>query len=367
MTDTPRTQNVTQIVTQIVAQADGAARFLIGVDGGGTGTRVRLADLQGRLLGQGDAGPSALGQGAEQAWRHIQQALQAAAQQAGLAALAPRDCAIGLGLSGASVPTQAADFLAQQPGYALLALDGDGFTTVLGAHAGQPGAVVAAGTGSVGGVLRRDGSRGSVGGWGWIGGDEGSGAWLGLKAVRHACQAMDGRVPVSSLARAVWAVAGARTEAMLAWGAAAGQHAYASLAPLVFDCADSSDPVAAGFVAEAVGELEKLAQSLDPEGSLPLALCGSIALRLAPDFSTNLRARCVSPLGDSADGGLHLVRNALQQNVRPQADDLRRLPFGLQAEGPALATEVLPDSCARTQPPEGIKKTRGGPSFSCES
>jgi glucosamine kinase len=298
--------------THFLARPDGVARFLIGVDGGGTGTRVKLADLQGNVLGLGDAGPSALGQGAEQAWRHIQQAVEAAAAQAGLANLAPGDCAIGLGLSGAGVPSQAAEFLARQPGYALLALDNDGFTTVLGAHAGQPGAVVASGTGSVGEVLRRDGSRGVAGGWGWIAGDEGSGAWLGLKAMRHACQAMDGRVPVSSLAQAVWAVAGSTSEAMLAWGALAGQHAYASLAPLVFDCVNS-DAVAAGFVAEAVFELEKLARALDPDASLPLALCGSVALRLAPDFSAALRARCVPPRGDSADGGLHLVRGALQR------------------------------------------------------
>ncbi|MCV2353314.1 ATPase [Paucibacter sp. B2R-40] len=298
--------------THILVQPDSAARFLIGVDGGGTGTRVRLTDLQGRVLGQGDAGPSALGQGAEQAWLHIQQAVAVAAAQAGLVNLAPADCAIGLGLSGAGVPTQAAEFLARQPGYAALALDNDGFTTVLGAHAGQPGAVVASGTGSVGEVLRRDGSRGLAGGWGWIAGDEGSGAWLGLKAMRHACQALDGRVPVGPLAQAIWAVAGSHTEAMLAWGAVAGQHAYASLAPLVFDCA-GSDPVAAGFVAEAVLELEKLAHALDPDASLPLALCGSVALRLAPDFSAALRARCVPPQGDSADGGVHLVRGALQQ------------------------------------------------------
>ncbi len=299
--------------THFVVQAGSAPRYLIGVDGGGTGTRVKLADLQGHILGLGDAGPSALGQGAEQAWRHIQQAVAAAAAQAGLANLAPSDCAIGLGLSGAGVPTQATEFLARQPGYAAVALDNDGFTTVLGAHAGQPGAVVAAGTGSVGEVLRRDGSRGLASGWGWIAGDEGSGAWLGLKAVRHACQAMDGRVPAGSLAQAVWAVAGSNTEAMLAWGALAGQHAYASLAPLVFDCV-GSDPIAAGFVAEAVFELEKLAHALDHEASLPMALCGSIAVRLAPEFSAALRARCVPPQGDSADGGVHLVRGALQQN-----------------------------------------------------
>ncbi len=298
--------------TRILGQASGAVQYLLGVDGGGTGTRVRLADAHGALLGHGEAGPSALGQGAEQAWRHIQQAAQAAAAQAGLPALNPADCAIGLGLSGAGVVEQVEAFLALQPGYALLALDNDGFTTLLGAHGGQPGLVVAAGTGSVGEGLRRDGSRAYSSGWGWICGDEGSGAWLGLRAMRHAQKALDGRAEVSPLARAVWDVAGHDRTQILAWCAAAGQHGYASLARLVFDAAPQ-DPVAAGFVAEAVAELECLALALDPSAELPLALCGSIAQRLAADFSGTIRARCVSPQGDSAEGALHLVRIALQR------------------------------------------------------
>src|SRR5438128_973842 len=35
------------------------ARFYIGVDGGGTNCRARIEDAQGRLLGQGAAGPAA--------------------------------------------------------------------------------------------------------------------------------------------------------------------------------------------------------------------------------------------------------------------------------------------------------------------
>lgn len=294
-------------------QALARLRLLIGVDGGGTGTRVRLADREGRVLAQGEAGPSALGQGSEQAWRHIQQAVLMAVQRAGIADFDPAHSAIGLGLSGASVPAQSQSFLAQQPGYAVLALDGDGWTTLLGAHGGQPGAVIAAGTGTVGEALHRDGSRVCISGWGWIVGDEGSGAWLGLKAMRHAQQVLDGRAAVSALARAVWAVAGADRESILAWNAAAGQQGYASLAPLVFASAAEADPVAQRFVDEAVLELERQAQALDPEAQLPLALSGSIALRLAPQFSPTLRARCVPPLGDSADGALHLVRHALNR------------------------------------------------------
>ena len=289
-----------------------APRYVIGVDGGGTGTRVRLADAQGRLLGQGEAGPSALGQGAEQAWRHIGQAVAAAAAQAGLDRLDPAQCAIGLGLSGVSIQAQAGKFLETQPGYALLALDSDGWTTVLGAHGGQPGLVIAAGTGAIGEALRRDGTRAVSSGWGWIGGDEGSGCWLGLKAIAHVQQTLDGRATEGALARAVMAVVGSERVSILAWKAAAGQAGFASLAPLVFESA-AADPLAARFVAEAAAELEKLAAALDPAGELPLALSGSIARRLEGQLAPALRARSVPVRGDSAAGGLLLARRALDE------------------------------------------------------
>lgn len=289
-----------------------AVRFLIGVDGGGTGTRLRLCTRDGELLGQGESGPSALGQGVAQAWAHVQQALQAACQQAGIANLDLSECAIGLGLSGAGRAEAVAEFQATQPGYALVEVRNDGYTTVLGAHGGQPGAVIASGTGSVGEALRHDGSQVCVGGWGWVIGDEGSGAWLGQRAMRHAHQALDGRANAGTLARAVWTVAGEDRGSLLAWCASAGQHGYAGLAPLVFEHA-GSDPVAQQFLDEAVAELEKLAVALDPAAELPLALSGSIALRLAPRFSPALRQRCVPPQGDSAAGAVLMIRRSLSE------------------------------------------------------
>src|SRR5258706_3828659 len=74
---------------------------------------------------------------------------------------------------------------------------------LLGAHGGQPGAMVAAGTGSVGAALDADGKRVRVGGWGFAVGDEGSGAWLGLAAMRVAQRAVDAMAPLGALARAV--------------------------------------------------------------------------------------------------------------------------------------------------------------------
>jgi len=52
--------------------------FLIGVDGGGTKTHVRITDKKGVEIAQGTAGPSALMHGIEKAWEAIQTAVDAA-------------------------------------------------------------------------------------------------------------------------------------------------------------------------------------------------------------------------------------------------------------------------------------------------
>ena len=77
--------------------------YLIGVDGGGTGTRVAVAQTEGSVLAQGQAGPSALGQGIEPAWQHIRQAINAAFASIGRVTPAWSVCAMGAGLPPASM------------------------------------------------------------------------------------------------------------------------------------------------------------------------------------------------------------------------------------------------------------------------
>ena len=52
--------------------------YLVGVDGGGSRTRARLASVDGRLLGFGTAGSSSLSQGAPAAWAAVEAAIDAA-------------------------------------------------------------------------------------------------------------------------------------------------------------------------------------------------------------------------------------------------------------------------------------------------
>ena len=300
--------------------------FLIGVDGGGSGTRACLAHLPHQAsgvpvhLGAGMAGPSGLSLGIANAWTAVEQAIAAAFADAGLA-VAPR-AAIGLGLGLAGVHNRqwAAQFTAADPGYASLALASDGHTTVLGAHDGAAGAIIALGTGSVGEVRLADGRHLEVGGWGFPSGDEAGGAWIGLHAINHMQQSCDGRRPADAFADAVAQACGvapgrrdpAAREILQQWLAGASQTRYAQLAPVVLQHAASNH--AALAILQAAGtQVARLAHALDADGTLPIALCGGLAAPLRPYLPPALMARVVRARGDSAAGALRLIRQHLNQ------------------------------------------------------
>ncbi|WP_342120326.1 BadF/BadG/BcrA/BcrD ATPase family protein [Pseudoduganella sp. OTU4001] len=286
--------------------------FLIGVDGGGSGTRVRLARADGQLLGEGQAGPSGLLHGIKNAWAAVEEAIGRAFEAAGLAPAPRAVIAVGLGLAGVHNKQWAANFVAANPGYAAVALETDAFTTVLGAHEGQPGAIIALGTGSVGEILHADGTRHEVGGWGFPAGDEASGAWIGLKAINHIQQVLDARMPGSAFADAVIEACGGNRDRIQVWLANASQTNYAQLARLVLQHA-GSNAVAHGILSEAGQQVALIAHGLDPSGTLPIALCGGLGEPMRAYLPPALLQRIVPPKGDSAAGGLRLIQQHLKE------------------------------------------------------
>lgn len=312
--------------------------FLIGVDGGGSGTRARLAHRDGRELGQGASGPSALSLGASSAWTAVEAAIADAFASAGLAPAPRATIGLGLGLAGVHHPQWAAQFIAADPGYGQLALVSDGHTTVLGAHQGQAGAIIALGTGSVGEVRLADGRHVEVGGWGFPSGDEAGGAWIGLHAVNHLQQSLDGRVPASAFSHALALACGAGNAADITshtdsagdtsspdntvraqvqhWLAQANQTRYAQLAPVVLQHAPSNQ-AAHAIVLAAGQQVQRIADALDASGALPLALCGGLAAPLRPYLPATLLSRITAPHGDSAAGALYLIREHCRAKPLP--------------------------------------------------
>jgi glucosamine kinase len=306
--------------------------YLIGIDGGGTGTSARVAPVASpqQPIGVGQAGPSALRQGVASAWTQLEVAIRAAFVDANIPQPAWQRCALGAGLSGVGHLPLREEFLARNPGFAHIALDTDGFVTLLGAHGGAPGAIVAFGTGSVGEVLRADGSRDVVSGWGFPVGDEGSGAWMGLRAMQVAQAAMDRRAPAGALAHGVCAVvcensgnnrAAIQTWCIEAWRSGAAQFAYAQLAPIVFDCA-AHDAAADNILRDASAALEDAARALDPDARLPLTIAGSIGLRLIERLDAKTRSRIVPAKADAATGALSFIAQSLPQRRQQKSEQI---------------------------------------------
>src|SRR5260370_34689005 len=76
------------------------AQFYMGVDGGGTSCRARIEDAEGRLLGQGSAGPATTRIGADRAMQAVRAASMAGAIDAGLPPGALADTSAAVGVAG---------------------------------------------------------------------------------------------------------------------------------------------------------------------------------------------------------------------------------------------------------------------------
>ena len=107
---------------------------------------------------------------------------------------------------------------------------------------------------------------------------------------------------------------GGTRDALQAWCGAAGQFAYAQLAPAVFEY-EPVDPTAQRLVQEAAAALEAIAHALDPQGRLPVAFAGSIAHLLADRVGPALRRRIVEPAEGPAAGALALARRLVHNET----------------------------------------------------
>ena len=246
--------------------------------------------------------------GAEPAWLAILAANNQAFQTAGLPAPTLSEIAIGCGLAGVNNKQWARDFEVKNPGFAAVILETDAGTTLLGAHQGKPGVIIALGTGSVGEVMLADGSRREVGGWGFPSSDEASGAWLGLRAINHVQHVIDGRSDADDFSAALITFCGGSRDAVFNWLALANQTKFAQLAPLVIEYA-ASNAKANEIMLAAGGEVAKMAHALDVTASLPIALCGGLADPMLVYLPHSLAKRVTKPEGDSASGALILIKN----------------------------------------------------------
>ncbi|MEA2921492.1 MAG: glucosamine kinase [Bradyrhizobium sp.] len=283
------------------------AQFYIGVDGGGTGCRARIEDAEGRALGQGTAGPAATRVGAEKAMQAVRSASTAAAIDAGLRPDALAGASAGVGLAGMDRKGARDALLGFPHPFRNVVYASDANIACLGAHGGRDGGIVVVGTGSIG-FARVKGRERRIGGYGFPISDEGSGAALGLQAVRVALRADDGRVAPSPFLRDVMGRLGPDASTLVAWAEQATATEYAGLAPLALGHAEAGDPCAEEIVTKAARQVDVIIHSLLEFGAPRISLLGGLAPRLVRWLSPDVRHFLSPPEGDAVAGALLLAR-----------------------------------------------------------
>lgn len=280
--------------------------LFLGADGGGTRCRVRLALGSGAVLGEGEAGPANLRLSFLEAFSAVLDGARQCLTAAGLPLESLERTTACLALAGASEPAERARASQQQLPFRRTIIVTDAEAACIGAHPDGDGGVIVIGTGSIGWAMI--GSRAHrVGGWGLPLSDEGSGAWLGLEALRRVLWAHDRLLDWSPLLTEAFGRFGRDPHAIVRWMASATPRDYGQFAPLVVTQAAHGDMVARALLRLAATHIDTLASRLVSLGATRIALTGGLAAAIEPYLVGATRHHLVAPQGDALAGALRIA------------------------------------------------------------
>lgn len=256
--------------------------LVLGIDGGGTRTRASIADGE-RVLAFAEMGSiKRLRVGAEAAEANLRALLIEVYRQAGISGVA----AASAGVASATMPG-VAEWIAtvfRDFGVERSEVVGDEVIALDAAFKGGPGILQIAGTGTNCIGRAPDGGRETAGGWSSRLGDEGSGYWIGLQAIRNALKAYDHEEPTRVLDEVGRAWGTSTLEELVNLGDSTPGPDFAALAPLISQLAGEGDPVAANVLRQAAACLidsvllvrSKLRRKHSVTEEVPVAWIGSV-------------------------------------------------------------------------------------------
>ncbi|MBX3567313.1 MAG: N-acetylglucosamine kinase [Rhizobiaceae bacterium] len=286
--------------------------FVLGIDGGGTSCRAAVAAPDGTILGRARSGAANIRTDLTGARASIVDAARLAFREARLDPERIAETPALLGLAGSNVGTYRQQLEAILP-FPRCIVTSDAVIAHEGALGGADGAIAILGTGTAY-LLRRGGESKAVGGWGFLVGDQGSGARLGRDLLEETLLAYDDIRPGSPLTKAVLAVFRDNPRDVVEFTTTAKPGDFGGFAPMVFDHAAKGDSVAEFIVARAVDDIEKSLGVLGLRDSEPLCLLGGLAPLFAPRLS-ELYSRKLRDAAQDALGGA--VAMALRRFAGP--------------------------------------------------
>jgi N-acetylglucosamine kinase-like BadF-type ATPase len=270
---------------------------VLGIDAGGSKTVALLATLEGRVVAEGRTGGANLRTHGELV---VEKTLHGVIDQV-LDGHGEQPVAVCLGIAGVDRHDDAATIrgVMRRLGFRDRTLIVNDALIALVAGAGEPmGLVIVAGTGSIAYGVNGGGLAARSGGWGPVLADEGSGYWIGRRALVAVMRQADGRGPRTSLTPIVLERLGlSRADELVneVYEGAERRQLVATLGPLVADARKNGDAVAAEIMNDAAAELVLAAASvvsrLEMRGDLfPTFLSGGM-FRSIPWLAAEVTSR----------------------------------------------------------------------------
>ena len=270
------------------------------VDAGGTHSRARIVDREGRSLAEAASGPCNPATDLDKAVESINDLWSQCAAAIGRRADQSSDVVFAIGAAGIYLHGRDR-FLAACPPFASVSVMSDGYAALIGAGEGAPCSLLIIGTGIAGHRLYPSGLSIQRDAWGWIAGDRGSGSWMGQRALRHFFAALDGVVAKDDLSRSVESAIGGVEAIRAGWMRDLGPSKLASLAPCVLAQADAGAPVAVRIRDRAIEHLAALIGVISDDAT-PLYAAGGLVAPLRAALSEKAARPILEPKGDALTG-----------------------------------------------------------------
>jgi N-acetylglucosamine kinase-like BadF-type ATPase len=261
--------------------------YYLGIDGGGTKTRCVLGDETTVLATAMTGGCSVIRHGEQ----HAREALHTAIRQVcATAGISPdRIGAICIGVTGAARPEIAAKIrgilteLIPEIASTRIEVVGDNVIALESAFGAGPGVIAIAGTGSI--VYGRDaaGYTARAGGWGFAISDEGSGHWIGRRAISAILNAQDQGLEtvLTGMVFQTWKLN--TIDELVQQANSTPPPDFPRLFPIVLRAADEADAIACELLSDAGAKLAELTAIVirrlarrAPVAKLPIAITGSV-------------------------------------------------------------------------------------------
>ncbi len=301
-------------------------RYYLGVDGGGTNCRVRLADENLVTLADAGGGRANLQiDNGEPAFRSISAGTREVFAKAGIDFAETANTYACFGMAGGRLASAREAFAARPWPFAAVKVYDDIDIARAGAHGGEDGGVIIVGTGSAA-LAVVDGRRYQAGGWGFHIGDQMSGAILGRELIRRTVEASDGLVEGSPLIDAVLEKFGS-VDAIMDWSfprdgrepapAASGAPntllgrapaEFGAFVPVLMDFFEQGDPVARELIDLEMRYVDTYVRWFKAHGVDKLAAVGGFGRRLYPLLTARYGTFIVNPRHEPLHGAVILAK-----------------------------------------------------------